>query len=157
MTPFTTNGREYLAVNVPSDATKIEFGFVNNQIEYISNGEYHFIDNIPQGNWQIFGLLYEIEKDEEKAKELVEDFIAGYRDYQNDQSETVTHFKTAIESVNSLKNAYQMWTVNPYAKTMKEAVDKSIGNTYENKLNEANIFREAQQHVSEWLILEKIK
>jgi len=70
---FTTNGRDWVAVKVPSDATNFD---VNNLLNFIGydnpeTGSFDGLVEIPKGNWQIVGLLSEIEKDEERAKELV--------------------------------------------------------------------------------------
>jgi len=89
---------------------------------------------------------------EEQAAEIVdkERFIVdgpdlGFRNYIGNKYDW---FGTALESLHSAIKA-DGWYIgeNPYAKSLKDAVEKSPRDDYKTKLSEANIFREAQSRV----------
>ena len=70
MKHFTLNGKEYLWVKVPSNVTIDDYWFNDiypNFLQYYPKGEVMYERIVlPLGNWQIVGLLSQIQNDEIK-------------------------------------------------------------------------------------------
>lgn len=102
---------------------------------------------LPPGNWQIVGMLPEVT--EEQAGMLVEKVMNGQH-HQNYNYKSVIErwVKTALESLESaiLVEGYYL-DKNPYADNLRDAVDKAPSRDYASKLEEVNIFRQAQTRV----------
>lgn len=102
---------------------------------------------LPPGNWRIIGMLSEVT--EEQAFNIVQSFkFKGgylYNNYITGNRDTTD---TALESLESaiLVEGYYL-DKNPYADNLRDAVDKTPSRDYASKLEEANIFRQAQTHV----------
>jgi len=164
---FTINGVEYLGVKVSGDYTPI---VVDNIIKHFGkpncvgavkdkDGSFkkHWID-LPQGSWTIIGLLSQIQNDEEKLSQLVEQHPTAkgcYRDYTKSDfsSEWLWTFKTAIESFHSLQQSLKMWTVNPYGKAPKCGC---MGPSDLGACPACDEFMDAEDLVSEYLILKRV-
>lgn len=171
MKHFTTNGREWVAV-------KVEDKSINHVVKSTSIGKPNqlcydvvwvagiYITNqrivvLPEGEWDVFGLLSQIQNDEGKCEELVLHRIdqtsfptsMEHYDYMsNNMVHLSFNFETAIESFHSLQQSLKMFTVNPYGEVPNQGEEDE-----ETFWTQANLWQSVQQHVSEYLILEKIK
>lgn len=162
MKHFTINGKEYLGVKVPTKADR--FKIFNDEKPYLSYflGVETHREYLPfRQKYEIFGLLSKIQNDEGKCRELMgKPAIAP--NYSNQ-----LEYISGVECFHSLQQSLKMFTVNPYGNEPDHLVYKyekfkgeyhflseRAKNTYADKWEQWN---EAQQHVSEYLIVEKIK
>jgi len=103
--------------------------------------------DLPSGTWQIVGRLSELFYHDfdgliEPAK--VFDYTAHYWNYIEKEYQPIMQ----IESLESAIRAEGYYLdKNPYADNLRDAVDKTPSSDYASKLEEANIFRQAQTRV----------
>lgn len=159
---FETNGKEILAVRVPSQV-KIEECFCDETCLYLgdlpNNISSHFV-RIPNGTWKIIGLASEIVKDEAKCADLVEQYgELSYRDYNSkDNGFGKSAFNTAIESFHSLQQREKLFVTNPYGETKPEINDRDVSSQYYGSEMDYQLkWIEAQQHVGEYLLVREVK
>jgi len=156
MKEFKTSKGEFLAVLLPDDAYDIDL--INNELYFRSDfGDFKGVRKFRQldieGNYEIITLLSEAT--EEKVKEMVEELRVWdgylYHDYlmiKNFKSYFI--FKTALESVNSLMQANEIFSKNPLGKGPKCGCMGHSGNC-----NGCDEFEQAQENTGNWLILKK--
>lgn len=120
-------GVEICFVPLPEDATKLEFGFEPDTLEFISNGDYVFID-IPQGDWSFLSTYSELT--EEKLEGVMPQMPWGnncYKNYCLPDGITVQMVgKTALECFNSLMTKLECYTDNPYGEKEPSMSDYDI-------------------------------
>jgi len=107
---------------------------------------------LPDGDWQLLGDRNSVT--EEQLKEIMpyHQLEAGRLYFNFNGKYFIT---TALEAYTSLKISLGVVDVNAYDKDLRTAVLNSVYNTYESKLNEANIYREAQEQVKSFQVLFK--
>lgn len=138
--------RECVLVELPEGAKNIRTGDWGNFV-YDSPIEGVFaIDTlVPLAYRKFLGKFTDLK--EEDFEGLV-DRSSPYSDfYKSYNKNDVSPFAFARESFISAIEAEGWYTENPYAKTLRDAVDKSPGSSYGEKLKEADIYREAQEKV----------
>jgi len=166
MKHFTTNGREWVAV-------KVEDKSINHVVKSTSIGKPNqlcydvvwvagiYITNqrivvLPEGEWDVFGLLSQIQNDEDKCAEIIPrheiPFSEGTFCYQDiTVIDGFKAFDTAREAFHSLQQSLKMWTVNPYP-----AVPENHYHSKDLYEHHKSSYNEAQQHVGEYLILKQV-
>jgi hypothetical protein len=138
--------RECVLVELPEGAKNIRTGDWGNFV-YDSPIEGVFaIDTlVPLAYRKFLGKLTDLK--EEDFEGLVHR-SGHYSDlYKSYNPKDVRPYSFGRESFISAIEAEGLYTENPYAKTIRDAVDKSPGSSYEEKLKEADIYREAQEKV----------